>query len=76
VLQAPFALVAKRQTEGKGSRDNTWTGLEGNLFLSFCISLEDLPPDLKLESASIYFAYILKETLADEGSQVLVKMAQ
>ena len=73
VIKAPYALVAKRQTEGEGSRDNTWTGLEGNLFLSFCISLKDLPTDLKLESASIYFAYILKETLADEGSQVWLK---
>jgi len=73
VVKAPYALVSKSQTEGEGSRDNTWTGLEGNLFLSFCISLKELPPDLKLESASIYFAYILKETLADEGSQVWLK---
>jgi BirA family biotin operon repressor/biotin-[acetyl-CoA-carboxylase] ligase len=70
---APYAVVAKMQTEGQGSRDNSWVGLEGNLFLSFSIAIKDLPTDLKLESASIYFAYILKETLADVGSQVWLK---
>ena len=70
---APFAVVSKMQTNGLGSRSNTWTGLSGNLFLSFCVSLDDLPSDLKLESASIYFAYILKETLASEGSKVWLK---
>ncbi|MFK5938905.1 MAG: biotin--[acetyl-CoA-carboxylase] ligase [Sulfurimonas sp.] len=73
IVKAPYALIAKFQTEGQGSRDNSWTGLEGNLFLSFCIALKDLPADLKLESASIYFAYILKETLCDEGSLVWLK---
>ena len=72
-LKAPYALLAKEQTDGQGSRDNSWTGLNGNLFLSFSINLEALPTDLKLESASIYFAYILKETLADDGSKVWLK---
>ncbi len=72
-IKAPYTLVAKEQTDGRGSRDNSWTGLKGNLFLSFCLQLKDLPKDLKLESASIYFAYILKDTLADEGSKVWLK---
>ena len=72
-IVAPYAIVAQMQTDGQGSRDNSWTGMKGNLFVSFCVPLQDLPTDLKLESASIYFAYILKEILSDEGSQVWLK---
>ncbi len=61
------------QTEGVGSRDNSWTGLEGNLFLSFAISLKDLPKDLKLESSSIYFSYLLKDVLTNLNSSVWIK---
>ena len=61
------------QTRGIGSRENSWEGLEGNLFLSFALELKELPKDLKLESASIYFAYILKETLEIFGSKVWLK---
>ncbi len=69
----PIAVVAKRQTNGIGSRENSWDGVDGNLFLSFAISLKDLTKDLKLESASIYFAYILKETLQELNSDVWLK---
>ena len=72
-VSLPFAVVAKKQTKGIGSRDNSWNGLDGNLFLSFAVSLKDLPKDLKLESASIYFAYILKETLHEFNSNVWLK---
>ncbi len=72
-VQLPFAVVADVQTNGLGSRGNSWTGLEGNLFLSFAISLEELPKDLALESSSIYFAYLLKETLQEMGSEVWLK---
>jgi BirA family biotin operon repressor/biotin-[acetyl-CoA-carboxylase] ligase len=72
-LQAPHAVVAEIQSSGVGSRDNTWIGYEGNLFLSFAFNLDALPKDLKLESASIYFAYILKETLEKENSNVWLK---
>jgi len=72
-VSSPYAVVAKMQTEGKGSRNNSWIGLEGNLFLSFSLPLNFLPKDLKLESASIYFAYILKMTLQREGSQTWLK---
>jgi len=72
-LELPFAVVANIQTDGVGSRDNSWTGLEGNLFLSFAISLEDLPEDLKLESASIYFSYLLKDVLTNLNSSVWIK---
>jgi len=69
----PYAVVGDMQTDGIGSRDNVWTGYKGNLFLSFAIHLDSLTNDLKLESASIYFAYILKDTLSDFGSDVWLK---
>ena len=72
-LQAPVAVVADIQTQGIGSRNNEWISQEGNLFLSFALPLAELPNDLKLESVSIYFAYILKETLTAFGSKVILK---
>lgn len=72
-VSVPCALSADMQTQGLGSRGNAWEGLEGNLFVSFALCLDELPHDLKIESASIYFSYILKETLADLGSQVWLK---
>lgn len=72
-VNTPYAVIANIQTNGIGSRDNSWTGIKGNLFLSFAISLDKLPDDLKLESSSIYFAYLLKETLNDFGSEVWLK---
>ncbi len=72
-LSAPVAVIAKEQSAGKGSRDNSWTGFEGNLFLSFAVSRSELPTDLPFESASIYFTYLLKETLAEFGSAVWLK---
>ena len=47
--------------------------MDGNLFLSFSIHLDELPNDLKLESSSIYFSYILKELLFESGSKVWLK---
>ena len=72
-VTSPYAVVSKVQTAGLGSRNNSWEGLQGNLFVSFSIDLKDLPSDLKLESASIYFAYILKETLESFNSKVWLK---
>ena len=72
-IQPPFALVAKEQTQGIGSRNNTWSGLEGNLFFSFCMSETVLPGDLKGESASIYFSVIMREALAARGSKIWLK---
>ena len=72
-LTPPCAVYTRKQTDGIGSRDNSWNGLEGNLFLSFALSLKELPQDLKLESASIYFSYLLKEVLHSFGSNVWTK---
>jgi len=73
LISTPFAVVSENQTDGKGSRDNSWTGLKGNLFCSFSIAIKELPIDLKLESASIYFSHILKATLEYYGSKVWLK---
>ena len=72
-VQAPCAVCAKMQTQGVGSRDNSWIDMEGNLFLSFALSIEALPQDLKLESASLYFSQLLKDTLESLGSKVWLK---
>ena len=70
---APHAVVASIQNAGVGSRDNEWNSKEGNLFLSFAINMKDLPSDLKLESSSIYFSYLLKEVFSENGSKVWLK---
>jgi len=72
-LISPIAVTSDMQTNGIGSRDNLWESFEKNLFLSFAIKVNELPKDLQLESASIYFAYILKETLQALGSKVWMK---
>ncbi len=69
----PLAVVADMQTAGVGSRNNSWNSKKGNLFLSFALEIESLPKDLKLESASIYYSYLLKETLNSLGSKVFLK---
>jgi len=72
-VEVPLAVIAHEQTEGIGSRNNSWSSHKGNLFVSFALALEELPQDLKLESASIYFSQILKDTLDFFGSKVIVK---
>lgn len=72
-LKAPVCVGATMQTQGRGSRGNHWIGEEGNFFISFAINRNRLPSDLKLESSSIYFAYILKELLSEMGSDVWLK---
>ncbi len=70
----PLVLVyADEQTDGIGSRGNSWIGEKGNLFLSFCVNLKHLPKDLPLQSISIYYACILKDILASKGSKIWLK---
>ena len=65
--------MTKEQTAGIGSRENSWEGGEGNLFFSFAVSLDDLPKDLPLSSASIYFSYIMREILKKQEVDVWLK---
>ncbi|KGI56527.1 biotin--[acetyl-CoA-carboxylase] ligase [Campylobacter sp. MIT 97-5078] len=68
-----LAIYALEQTGGIGSRESKWHSTKGNLHLNFCLSLEDLPQDLPLSSVSIYFSFILKELLSEQGSKIWLK---
>ncbi len=72
-LAAPVAVIAKEQDSGVGSRENSWSGGEGNFFASFAVELKQLPEDLPLSSASIYFAFIMKKVLDELGERVWLK---
>jgi BirA family transcriptional regulator, biotin operon repressor / biotin---[acetyl-CoA-carboxylase] ligase len=69
----PLCVLCDYQTQGIGSRGNSWLGKEGNLFFSFVVDSSFLPEDLPLQSSSIYFSYILKDVLKDMGSKVWLK---
>jgi len=69
----PLAVVTQNQLQGVGSRGEAWIGKNGNLFFSFVVSDKYLPKDLPLQSASIYFSFLLKQALSSYGSQVWVK---
>ncbi len=72
-LQAPIAVITSQQDSGVGSRDNSWSGGEGNFFASVAIDIEKLPSDLSLSSASIYFSFIMKQTLVGLGENIWLK---
>ena len=73
LLKAPIAVQTLEQNAGVGSRDNAWSGGEGNFFASVAVKLEDLPQDLPLSSASIYFSFIMKQTLLELGENIWLK---
>ena len=72
-LTAPCAIGATMQTNGVGSRGNSWIGKSGNLFFSFCVEEKQLPLDLPLASISIYFSALMKQVLEEKGSHVWLK---
>ena len=72
-FSAPIAVIASEQSNGVGSRDNVWSGGKGNFFASIAVELEDLPKDLSLSSASIYFSFIMKKTLESLGENIWLK---
>ncbi|AXX87763.1 biotin--[acetyl-CoA-carboxylase] ligase [Malaciobacter marinus] len=69
----PTCIITNFQTNGVGSRGNSWSGVEGNLFFSFAFEKEQLTNDLPLQSCSIYFSYLLKSILKNKGSKVWIK---
>ncbi len=69
----PCAVIAKMQTDGIGSRENRWIGKRGNFFASILLAQESLPEDLPLGATSIYFAFLMKDTLKKMGSEVWLK---
>jgi len=72
-LEAPVAVLALEQNTGVGSRNNKWSGGRGNFFASIAVKLEDLPNDLPLSSASIYFSFIMKKMLESLGENIWLK---
>lgn len=72
-LTAPICIVAGSQSSGVGSKENSWVGVDGNLFFSFALPLEHLPDDLPRQSICIYLLYIFKECLSELGSHVNLK---
>lgn len=39
---APFWVISKKQTNGRGRRGRVWTSLSGNLFATYVIKLDDV----------------------------------
>ena len=72
-FKGSICVYTDEQIGGMGSRGNTWSGVKGNLFFSFAISKNDLPNDLPIQSASIYFSFILKNILKEMGSKIWLK---
>ena len=72
-LKSPSLVIAKRQTKARGSRENSWQSIEGNLFFSFSYKEKDLPNDLAQNSVSVFFAFILKKVLKAYGSKLWLK---
>ncbi len=69
----PKAVGVDFQSDGVGSRGNSWIAEEGNLFFSFCVEEKQLPKDLPLASTSIYFSWLMREVLCSLGSKVWLK---
>ncbi len=72
-IAAPAAVLCKKQTEGVGSRENRWEGMDGNFFASIAVPLTLLPEDLPLASASIYFSFLMKKVLQKESEALWLK---
>ena len=71
--QENLCILARKQTQGIGSRGNIWNEVEKGLYFSFCLKKEKLPDDLALQSASIYFGFLFKETLRQYGYEIWLK---
>ncbi len=72
-LQAPIAVITSEQNNGIGSRVNKWLGSDGNFFASIALKLDEVPDDLPLSSASIYFSFIMKKTLEEFDENIWLK---
>ncbi|BBG65349.1 biotin-protein ligase [Hydrogenimonas sp.] len=72
-VDPPCAVIADMQTEGVGSRENRWIGERGNFFASILLSEDMLPEDLPIGATSIYFAFLMKETVKKMGSEAWLK---
>jgi len=72
-LKENICVWSEYQTNGIGSRGNSWIGEKGNLFFSFSLKKINMPIDLELQSVSIYYMFLLKELLNSYGSKIKFK---
>ncbi len=68
-----YVLYANNQHKGIGSRENSWIGYEGNLYLSFFVNSKELPKDIPLNSICIYYACLMQNVLQKKGSSLWLK---
>lgn len=71
--QPSLCLVARHQSHGIGSRGNTWESVKEGIYFSLALNKEELPSDLALQSASIYFGFCFKEVINELGVEVWLK---
>ena len=67
-----LCIYTYNQTDGIGSRGNSWVGKSGNLFFSFVVDKDEFS-FVPIQSLSIYFGYLFKNTLNELGSNVVLK---
>lgn len=72
-LDEPFIVATLNQTNGIGSRANTWEQVTCGLYLSCALPNTLLPHDLPNQSASIYFGQILLELLQEFHNDLWLK---
>lgn len=72
-LDEPFVVATFNQTNGIGSRSNTWEQVKCGLYLSCALPATLLPDDLPNQSASIYFGQILLELLQEFNKDLWLK---
>jgi len=72
-IKIPTAVIAASQSDGIGSRNNKWEDGNGNFFASIALGRDDLPSDLPIASASIYFGFLMKEILQKFNKNVWLK---
>ena len=72
-LDEPFVVATLRQTNGIGSRENTWEQVACGLYLSCALPISLLPNDLPNQSASIYFGQILLELFQEFHKDLWLK---
>lgn len=72
-IESPLVVATKEQTDGIGSRANTWEKVSCGLYLSCALPTALLPHDLPRQSSSIYFGQVLLELLKEFHGDLWLK---
>lgn len=72
-LESIIVVATKEQTNGIGSRANTWDKVSCGLYLSCAMPIALLPQDLPRQSSSIYFGQILLELFEEFHNDLWLK---